>query len=141
MVKFRSKDGLQLVCYEIHGVGHLLKYDVLKALRKVVRSRKRSKYPLRVGLGLIVKNTRKKSPSVVRSLLAVVLACHCIRQRMVGFLPAEEVVSSLCYDVEWNVVVLERRRKTALGIIVPYSPTIWSRLFHRKTRRGDGVRE
>ena len=154
MVKVRSKDILQPVCYKIHGLGHLLKHDVLKALRKVVRSRERSEYPLRVGLGLIVKYTRKKPPPVVRSLLAVVLAGHSVRKRIVNLLPGEEVVGSLGYDVEWKVTVLGRSRKmaekpdyvaaadaTKLGIIILYSPTLWLHLFHKTKRRGDGMRE
>ena len=31
VVRLRSEDGLQPVCYEVHGVGHLMKYNILEA--------------------------------------------------------------------------------------------------------------
>ena len=86
VVRFRSKDSLQAVCYKVHSFGHLLKGNILKAVREVVRSRKRSKYPLRICSGLIVKKTGKESPAIVQRLLAVVLACHGIPLRMISFL-------------------------------------------------------
>ena len=70
----------------VHSIGHLPKTNIVKAVRKVVGSCKRSKNLVRVGLGLVVKKARKESSPIVRSVIVARHGCHGRLQLLISFL-------------------------------------------------------